>query len=163
MCSYQFLRVSNSVILFQFCGAMTPFEMADTIKRYLSALSLFMCILLMFFIFVLSGIRTLQCVLLKVALLVGAEVYVNTSFDELRPPEDQSSESEYSTVVAVRGSGIHVLPFQFAFRYYQTTHWYLEYVILNEWFQSNLVIDLLSISWPYYVDPNLCCDMALMG
>ena len=39
-----------------------------------------------------SGIRQLQCVLMKVALLVGVEIHVNVSFDGLiEPPDDQST------------------------------------------------------------------------
>lgn len=39
----------------------------------------------------LSGIRQLQCILLKVALLLGVEIYENVSFEELtEPPEDQN-------------------------------------------------------------------------
>ena len=38
------------------------------------------------------SIRQLQCILLKVALLVGVEVHVNVAFDGLiEPPEDQST------------------------------------------------------------------------
>lgn len=39
-----------------------------------------------------AGIRQLQCILMKVALLLGVEVHVNVAFEELiEPPEDQSS------------------------------------------------------------------------
>ena len=39
-----------------------------------------------------SGIRQLQCILLKVALIIGVEVHVNVAFDEiLEPPEDQTT------------------------------------------------------------------------
>ena len=37
------------------------------------------------------GIRQLQCILLKVALLLGVEVFEGVSFENLiEPPEDQS-------------------------------------------------------------------------
>jgi hypothetical protein len=37
------------------------------------------------------GIRQLQCILLKVALLLGVEIHENVTFDGLaEPPEDQS-------------------------------------------------------------------------
>ena len=40
-----------------------------------------------------SGIRTLQCILLKAALLLGVEVHPCVSFEGLRePPEDQENE-----------------------------------------------------------------------
>lgn len=39
----------------------------------------------------LAGIRQLQCILLKVALLLGVEVHEGVTFEELlEPPEDQS-------------------------------------------------------------------------
>lgn len=47
--------------------------------------------------FLCAGIRQLQLVLLKVALLLGAEVHVNVEFKQLmEPPEDQSRKSEDS-------------------------------------------------------------------
>lgn len=40
------------------------------------------------------GIRQLQLILLKVALLLGVEVHENVGFESLlEPPEDQSQES----------------------------------------------------------------------
>lgn len=48
----------------------------------------------LFHIFVLIGIRQLQLILLKVALLLGVEVHENVGFESLiEPPEDQSEES----------------------------------------------------------------------
>lgn len=48
----------------------------------------------LFCIFVLIGIRQLQLILLKVALLLGVEVHENVGFESLiEPPEDQSEES----------------------------------------------------------------------
>uniref|UniRef100_A0A1A7WF12 Microtubule associated monoxygenase, calponin and LIM domain containing 3b n=1 Tax=Iconisemion striatum TaxID=60296 RepID=A0A1A7WF12_9TELE len=42
------------------------------------------------------SIRQLQLVLLKVALLLGAEVHVNVEFKQLLdPPEDQNQQSEF--------------------------------------------------------------------
>ena len=42
-----------------------------------------------------TGIRALQCILLKVALLVGVEVYPGVSFASLaEPPACQSPTSE---------------------------------------------------------------------
>lgn len=42
-----------------------------------------------------AGIRQLQLVLLKVALLLGAEVHVNVEFRQLlEPPEDEPRNSE---------------------------------------------------------------------
>ena len=44
-----------------------------------------------------AGIRQLQCILLKVALLVGVEVHVNVAFDGLiEPPEDQTTSENTS-------------------------------------------------------------------
>jgi len=42
-----------------------------------------------------AGIRQLQLILLKVALLVGIEIHVNVEFKGLiEPPEDQETESK---------------------------------------------------------------------
>lgn len=42
-----------------------------------------------------SGIRQLQLMLLKMALLLGIEIHVNVEFKGLvEPPEDQDTESE---------------------------------------------------------------------
>lgn len=42
-----------------------------------------------------SGIRQLQLMLLKIALLLGIEIHVNVEFKGLvEPPEDQDAESE---------------------------------------------------------------------
>lgn len=42
-----------------------------------------------------AGIRQLQLMLLKVALLLGIEIHVNTEFKGLiEPPEDQENESK---------------------------------------------------------------------
>lgn len=41
------------------------------------------------------GIRQLQCILLKAALIFGVEVHNNVTFKNLiEPPEDQSKESK---------------------------------------------------------------------
>ena len=37
---------------------------------------------------VFSGIRKLQCILLKVCLILGVQVYAQTSFDELLEPTE---------------------------------------------------------------------------
>lgn len=42
--------------------------------------------------FLCAGIRQLQCILLKVALLVGVEVHVNVSFDGLIEPSEDGSK-----------------------------------------------------------------------
>ena len=56
---------------------------------------------LMYNIVMASGIRQLQCILLKVALLIGVEVHVNVAFDEiLEPPEDQTTR-KYSISVDI--------------------------------------------------------------
>lgn len=56
---------------------------------YLSAFHIFLlCVKI--------GIRQLQLILLKVALLLGVEVHENVGFESLiEPPEDQSQESMY--------------------------------------------------------------------
>lgn len=42
-----------------------------------------------------SGIRQLQLILLKVALILGIEIHVNVEFQGLvYPPEDQENESK---------------------------------------------------------------------
>lgn len=42
------------------------------------------------------GIRQLQIILLKVALLLGVEVHENVGFESLiEPPEDQTQESKF--------------------------------------------------------------------
>lgn len=44
---------------------------------------------------VLLGIRQLQLILLKVALILGIEIHVNVEFQGLvQPPEDQENERE---------------------------------------------------------------------
>ena len=48
-----------------------------------------------------SGIRQLQCILLKVALLVGVEVHVNVAFEGLiEPPEEQSTSKSVSVRIS---------------------------------------------------------------
>lgn len=43
-----------------------------------------------------AGIRQLQLILLKVALILGIEIHVNVEFQGLvYPPEDQENESKY--------------------------------------------------------------------
>lgn len=45
----------------------------------------------MYFIHFYIGIRQLQCILLKVAVLLGVQVFEGVTFEELlEPPEDQS-------------------------------------------------------------------------
>ena len=49
-----------------------------------------------------TGIRTLQCILLKVALLLGVEVYPGVTFDSLiEPPANQPAHSEYTLPLAL--------------------------------------------------------------
>lgn len=49
----------------------------------------------------LSGIRQLQLMLLKVALLVAVEFHINVEFVKLlEPPEDQENEGDYLTACA---------------------------------------------------------------
>ena len=43
-----------------------------------------------------SGIRQLQCILLKVALLLGVEIHESVAFEELCPPPEDQSISEFS-------------------------------------------------------------------
>lgn len=51
----------------------------------------------------LSGIRQLQCILLKVALILGVEIHEGVSFEGLiPPPADQHSESKCATLFLVR-------------------------------------------------------------
>lgn len=46
-------------------------------------------------LFVPPGIRQLQLILLKVALILGIEIHVNVEFQGLvQPPEDQENERE---------------------------------------------------------------------
>lgn len=50
---------------------------------------------LMVLALVLAGIRQLQLMLLKIALLLGVEFHVNVEFVKLaEPPEDQENEGE---------------------------------------------------------------------
>ena len=45
------------------------------------------------------GIRTLQCVLLKVALLLGVEIHANVTYEGLAeppPPDPAATESKYN-------------------------------------------------------------------
>ena len=45
--------------------------------------------------FIFTGIRQLQCILLKVALILGVEIHEGVGFERLvPPPDDQSNESE---------------------------------------------------------------------
>lgn len=45
-----------------------------------------------------SGIRQLQLMLLKIALIVGVEVHVNVEFVKLlEPPEDQGTDGNQSS------------------------------------------------------------------
>lgn len=49
----------------------------------------------LYYLFVYPGIRQLQLILLKVALILGIEIHVNVEFQGLiHPPEDQENESE---------------------------------------------------------------------
>lgn len=49
-----------------------------------------------------AGIRQLQLVLLKVALLLGVEVHVNVEFKNLvEPPKDQHRHSENHRLLSV--------------------------------------------------------------
>ncbi|XP_041351912.1 F-actin-monooxygenase MICAL3-like isoform X2 [Gigantopelta aegis] len=49
------------------------------------------------------SIRQLQCILLKVALILGVEVHVNVSFDEiLEPPKDQTTSVGWRCLVTPR-------------------------------------------------------------
>jgi hypothetical protein len=51
---------------------------------------------LIFFFSLWLGIRQLQCILLKVALILGVEIHEGVSFERLLPPPDeQSDESMY--------------------------------------------------------------------
>lgn len=57
------------------------------------------CALFFFFYFCIicfsAGIRQLQLILLKVALILGIEIHVNVEFQGLvYPPEDQENESK---------------------------------------------------------------------
>lgn len=48
-----------------------------------------------------SGIRQLQLMLLKIALIVGVEVHVNVEFVKLlEPPEDQGTDGNQSSCLA---------------------------------------------------------------
>lgn len=47
------------------------------------------------YLFIYPGIRQLQLILLKVALILGIEIHVNVEFQGLvYPPEDQENERE---------------------------------------------------------------------
>lgn len=47
-----------------------------------------------------AGIRQLQLMLLKMALLLGIEIHVNVEFKGLiEPPDDQESESEFFSIM----------------------------------------------------------------
>lgn len=51
------------------------------------------------------GIRQLQLMLLKVALLLGIEIHVNVEFKGLvEPPQDQEKASKFSTFLQSGGS-----------------------------------------------------------
>lgn len=41
-----------------------------------------------------TGIRQVQCILLKVALLLGVEIHEGVSFESLVSPSDQDGESK---------------------------------------------------------------------
>ena len=47
-----------------------------------------------------AGIRTLQCILLKVALLMGVEVHTGVTFDGLVEPDVTGAESRPSSFFA---------------------------------------------------------------
>lgn len=48
-----------------------------------------------FFFYCIAGIRQLQLMLLKMALLLGIEIHVNVEFKTLiEPPEEQETESK---------------------------------------------------------------------
>lgn len=54
------------------------------------------------FLSVCTGIRQLQLVLLKVALLLGVEVHVNVEFKKLvEPPEGQEDNSKINQLISV--------------------------------------------------------------
>lgn len=55
----------------------------------------FLFLLYFLSLFFFSGIRQLQLILLKVALILGIEIHVNVEFQGLvYPPEDQENESK---------------------------------------------------------------------
>lgn len=57
-----------------------------------------------------AGIRQLQLMLLKMALLLGIEIHVNVEFKGLiEPPEDQESESEFFCIMRPRRAGVDVM------------------------------------------------------
>lgn len=59
-----------------------------------------------------AGIRQLQLMLLKMALLLGIEIHVNVEFKGLiEPPEDQESESEFFRIMRPRRAGFDVVNF----------------------------------------------------
>lgn len=56
--------------------------------------------------FLSAGIRQLQLILLKVALLLGVEVHVGVEFKKvLEPPEDQRTNSETTPLATPMVSG----------------------------------------------------------
>lgn len=42
-----------------------------------------------------TGIRQLQCILLKVSLILGVEIHEGVSFDSLSPPPDNDESKFY--------------------------------------------------------------------
>lgn len=54
-----------------------------------------MAALYKFLLFHVAGIRQLQCILLKVALLLGVRVFEGLGFEELLPPPQDQTESEF--------------------------------------------------------------------
>ncbi len=46
------------------------------------------------YVMMVSGIRALQCILLKIALLVGVEVHRNVTFEGLKEPAVDPQESQ---------------------------------------------------------------------
>lgn len=52
-----------------------------------------------------SGIRQLQCILLKVALMFGVEIYVGVTYEDLlEPPDDQESNRMYTSLPTITPS-----------------------------------------------------------
>ena len=53
--------------------------------------------------FVFAGIRTLQCILLKVALLLGVEIHANVTYEGLAepPPPDPAQTESMSTITKI--------------------------------------------------------------
>ena len=48
-----------------------------------------------------TGIRTLQCILLKVALLMGVEIHAGVAFEGLVEPDTSGDESEWRAIQIV--------------------------------------------------------------